>query len=672
MGSWLEVSSWFLRDNGERMSQTIVEKLTQAHMAEGPKRPLRAGDFLSIRPKHVMTHDNSAAVLKKFKSIGVKKVLDARQPVFALDHDIQNTSEQNLKQYVSIEAFAKEQGIDFYPAGTGIGHQLMMEKGYVLPGSFVVASDSHSNMYGALGAIGTPVVRTDAAALWATGEFWWQIPRSVRVELTGKLRQGVSGKDVIIALCGLYNKEEVLNAAVEFAGEGVSGLSVEERMSIANMTTEWGALVGWFPADAKTFAFLRERRGALGDTAKGRLSEDVLRKLEANPPAPDCDAEYAANITLDLGTVAPHVSGPDTVQVMASVAEMAQKKVAIQKAYLLSCVNSRLEDLASAAEALAGKKVAPTVKFYVAAASKDVQAGAEAKGYWKTLLDAGAIALPPSCGPCIGLGTGLLEAGEVGISATNRNFKGRMGSRDAKCFLASPAVVAASAVAGYITGVVDIPQKELKRDFVQLAPKAASSEKVEILDGFPSRVIGRLVFVPQDNLNTDGIYGKDYTYREDMTRESMAKVVFENYDPQFAGRTRAGDVVVGGFNFGTGSSREQAVTALQAKGLPLVIAGSFSQTYLRNAFNNGFLCIECPEFVSRLKLAFSPQIAAKDKTVIPEDDVTIDFTTGAINYRGERFYFPAMGVVPQSLVVAGGVEKLVARKLGLAAEAVAK
>jgi homoaconitate hydratase len=654
------------------MSQTIVEKLTQAHMAEGPNRPLRAGDFLSIRPKHVMTHDNTAAVLKKFKSIGLKKVLDPRQPVFALDHDIQNTSEQNLKQYASIEAFSREQGVDFYPAGTGIGHQLMMEKGYVLPGSFVVASDSHSNMYGALGAIGTPVVRTDAAAIWATGEFWWQIPRSIRVELTGKLRPGVTGKDVIIALCGLYNKEEVLNAAVEFIGAGVASLSMEERMSIANMSTEWGALVGWFPADAKTFAFLRERREALGGAAKERLSEDLLRKLEANPPMPDPDAEYAAKIMLDLASVAPHVSGPDTVQVMASVSDMAQKKVAIQKAYLLSCVNSRLADLASAAEVLASKRIAPTVKFYVAAASKDVQAQAEAKGYWKTLLDAGAIALPPSCGPCIGLGTGLLEAGEVGISATNRNFKGRMGSRDAKCYLASPAVVAASAVAGYITGPVDIPQQELKREFVELTPRAAAAEKVEILEGFPAELKGRLILVPQDNLNTDGIYGKDYTYREDMTRERMAQVIFENYDPQFASRTQAGDVVVGGFNFGTGSSREQAVTALQAKELSLVIAGSFSQTYLRNAFNNGFLCIESPEFVKWLKKVFEPRIAAKEKTIIPGIEVEIDFRTGTITSLDERFQFPVMGTVPQSLVIAGGVEKFVAKKLGLFADVVAR
>ncbi len=159
------------------MGQTIVEKIAQKHMAEGPNRPLRAGDFLSIRPHRCMTHDNTSAVMSKFKSIGAKKLKDSRQMVFALDHDIQNQDESNLKKYRAIEAFAKEHGVDFYPAGSGIGHQIMVERGYVVPGSFVVASDSHSNMYGALGAIGTPIVRTDAAAVWATGEFWWQIPR---------------------------------------------------------------------------------------------------------------------------------------------------------------------------------------------------------------------------------------------------------------------------------------------------------------------------------------------------------------------------------------------------------------------------------------------------------------------------------------------------------------
>ncbi len=646
------------------MGQTIVEKISQTHMAEGPKRPLRAGDFLSIRPDHVMTHDNTSAVMKKFKAIGAKKIHDPAQPVFTADHDIQNTDESNLTKYRSMEAFAAQYGIDFFPPGTGIGHQIMVEQGYVLPGDFVVASDSHSNMYGALGAIGTPVVRTDAAAIWATGEFWWQIPRTIQVVLEGTLAPGVTGKDVIITLCGLYNQEEVLNAAVEFSGPGVASLSMDARLSIANMTTEWGALVGWFPVDEVTLSYIGACNRELRRRGITRIKGLRLEQIRSNPPAPAADAAYAGRIVLDLGEVTPHVSGPDTVQVMQSVAEIEKKKVAIQKAYLVSCVNSRLEDLAAAAKVLEGKKVAPTVKFYLAAASRCVQDDAENSGIWQTLLAAGAQPLPPGCGPCIGLGTGLLEAGEVGISATNRNFKGRMGSRDAKCYLGSPEVVAASAVAGYICGPNSVQRREVKKHFEPFAVTPAA-ERVEILEGFPRSVSGRLVFLPQDNLNTDGIYGKDYTYREDMTPEMMAKVVMENYDPTFAQRTQPGDVVVGGFNFGTGSSREQAVTALKCAGIPIVIAGSFSQTYLRNAFNNGFLCIESPELVKRLREKNANAVSAREKTVIPGDSIEVDFAASTIRYGGEEFTFPALGSVPQSLVIAGGIENLVSAKLGL-------
>src|ERR1035438_10076495 len=419
------------------MGQTIVEKIAQHHMTEGPARPLRAGDFLSIRPHRCMTHDNTSAVMSKFKGIGAKKVRDPRQLTFALDHDIQNRDEANLKKYRAIEAFAKEQDVDFHPAGSGIGHQIMVERGYVIPGSFVVASDSHSNMYGALGAIGTPIVRTDAAALWATGEFWWQIPRSIQVVLEGKLAAGATGKDVIITLCGLYNHDECLNAAVEFTGPGVASLSMDARLSISNMTTEWGPLVGWFPVDAVTIRYLRGVHARLKTMGIERITESDIASWENNPPAPDADAAYAARILIDLR------------QAMQSLAEVEQQKIAIQKAYLISCVNSRTEDLAAAAKVLMGQKAAAGVKFYLSAASKWVQEEAERSGVWQTLTDAGAQPLPSGCGPCIGLGAGLLEAGEVGISATNRNFKGRMGSRDAKCYLASPEVVAASAVAGY-------------------------------------------------------------------------------------------------------------------------------------------------------------------------------------------------------------------------------
>ncbi|MBI5507270.1 MAG: homoaconitase [Deltaproteobacteria bacterium] len=651
------------------MGQTVVEKIAQAHMSSGPRgRPLRAGDFLTVKPRHLLTHDNTSPVIKKFKGIikGIKavKVFDPRQPVFALDHDIQNRTEENLKKYRAIEAFAAEHGIDFYPAGTGIGHQVMCENLYVVPGAFVVASDSHANMYGALGAVGTPVVRTDAAAIWATGEFWWQIPATLQVVLTGKLQAGVTGKDLIIALCGLYGEDKVLNTAVEFAGPGVASLSIDARLSIANMTTEWGALVGWFPVDDQTLAWVEKRRQVLGAKGEARASAEQMQEWRQAPPRPDADAVYAARLILDLSTVTPVVSGPDTVQKTSSLAELAAKHIKIHKAYLLSCVNSRLEDLKAAAAVIRGRKIAPGVQLYLAAASKEVQSAAEQDGAWQALVDAGATVLPPSCGPCIGLGQGLLAAGEVGISATNRNFKGRMGSKDAKCYLASPAVVAASAIAGEICGAGAAPTTAVEHSYEVLKPPPPQSEHVEILAGFPATLCGRLVYLPVDNLNTDGIYGKDYTYKDDVSPEEMARVVMENYDPQFSTLARAGDILVAGFNFGTGSSREQAATALKAKGLQLVIAGSFSQTYQRNAFNNGVPLVECPQLSRQLWAAHA---AKGDKTVIPGPELEVDFRTGVVSWQGQAFHFVPLGSVPQALVVAGGVENQVMKKLGIRA-----
>src|SRR4030066_1750590 len=232
------------------MPQTLIEKIAQKFaIGLDPDHEVHAGDYLMIQPACVMTHDNTGAVIPKFKSIGATKLFNPRQVVHTLDHEIQNKSEKNLEKYKKIEDFAKSMGADFYPAGRGIGHQIMCEEGYAWPGTMVVASDSHSNMYGGLGCLGTPVVRTDAAALWATGRTWWQVPPIAKVELKGKLQPGVTGKDVIIALCGYFNKDEVLNHAIEFVGDGIKHLSIDHRLTIANMTTEWGALVGLFPID---------------------------------------------------------------------------------------------------------------------------------------------------------------------------------------------------------------------------------------------------------------------------------------------------------------------------------------------------------------------------------------------------------------------------------------
>jgi homoaconitate hydratase len=202
-----------------------------------------------------------------------------------------------------MEAFAREHGIDFYPPGTGIGHQIMVEKGYVLPGTFVVASDSHSNMYGALGAIGTPVVRTDAAAIWATGEFWWQIPRTIQVVLEGKLSPGVTGKDVIITSLRAVQPRRSAQRRVEFAGPGVASLSMDARLTIANMSTEWGALVGWFPVDEITLNYLEARNRELRVQASRVFPEEKFAVWRTTPPAPDADAVYAGRIKLDLAEV---------------------------------------------------------------------------------------------------------------------------------------------------------------------------------------------------------------------------------------------------------------------------------------------------------------------------------------------------------------------------------
>ena len=647
------------------MAQTITEKVVQAHavgLDDGTE--VLAGDMVTVRPAHVMTHDNTGAVLPKFRTIGATRVADPSQPVFALDHNVQDRSEANLEKYAKIEAFARSEGIVFHPAGAGIGHQLMIENGFVHPGALVVASDSHSNMYGAVAAVGTPVVRTDAAAIWATGMTWWQVPRSIKVVLTGSLRPGVTGKDLIITLCGLYHSGEVLNAAVEFHGPGVATLSMDDRMTVSNMTTEWGALVGWFPYDEITAHYLRGRAAMLDALeVEGRLTGEMIDAWDADPPAPDPDAAYAAEILLDLRQVSPHVAGPDSVSLIRSVADLEEERLPIQKAYLLSCVNSRLSDLAEAADVLRGNTIADEVELYVAAASASVQAEAEAKGIWRDLVKAGAKTLPPGCGACIGLGVGLLEPGEVGISATNRNFKGRMGSRDAEAYLASPAVVAASALAGFIAGPDDLGSSVPKARFTDLGWTPPARE-VAIVDGFPERLQGRALLLPVDNLNTDGIYGKDVTYLDHLTPAEMAGHAMANYDPAFQSIAADGDIIISGRNFGTGSSREQAATALKYRGIRAVIAGSFSQTYLRNAFNNAFICLESPALSDAVRAAHSAEAEAGLKT-IPAGGLKLDFKRAVATWAGNEYQLSPVGPAAQELVLAGGLEALTRARLKL-------
>jgi homoaconitate hydratase len=652
--------------------------------------------------------------MTKFMSIGATKVHRPDQLVMALDHDVSNRSEVNLKKYAHIQEFAKAQGTAFYPAGHGIGHQVMVEEGHAWPGTMAVASDSHATHYGGVGCLGTPVVRTDAASIWATGRTWWNVPPIARVTLTGTLPEGVTGKDVIVALCGIF-KSDVLNHVVEFTGpeETMKTLPVDTRVTIANMSCEWGALAGLFPIDQTLERWLRYKAteaAMLEDrTTRERITHDAVDKLFANPVTADPDAVYAKQLYLNLSTLSPYVSGPDTVKVATPLHELAPQKIKVDRAYIVSCTNSRASDIRAAAkvfrdaaEANGGvvPKIADSVKLYVAAASAAEQEAAEATGDWQILVEAGAQPLMAGCGPCIGLGTGLLEPGEVGISASNRNFKGRMGSRDAKAYLASPEVVAASALsgiitgpgiyqvpedwtgvdAGYGTGLPRTPETELSGLVQQLdsfidrvesavAP-AEDKPATEILPGFSARISGEIVFCDADNLDTDAIYPGKLTYQDNVSRADMARACFSNYDPAFDGIAQPGDIIVSGFNFGCGSSREQSATAILSRDIPLVVAASFGNVFSRNSINNALMGLEIPKVVERLRARF-PVKGGEGRVLTRRTGWTLtwDVRRSLVEVTegpGGETWTEKVGELPanvQEIIAAGGLEAWVKAEL---------
>ncbi|KAJ2582729.1 mitochondrial Homoaconitase, partial [Coemansia sp. RSA 1836] len=370
--------------------------------------------------------------------------------------------------------------------------------------------------------------------------------------------------------------------------------------------------------------------------------------------------------------------------------ELEPRRVRINKAYLLSCVNSRQKDLREAADVVRGvqrargvpAKVAPGVAWYVAAASSQVLADAKDSGDWQVLVDAGATPLPPGCGPCIGLGVGLLEDGEVGISATNRNYKGRMGSKAAHTYLSSPAVVAASALQGYIcspetaiTGTARSPpparpvrygsKLHAAQSTTAASTDSAAAASGSAISGFPQSLSGRLVFLPADNLNTDGIYPGKYTYQDDISRDQMRAIVMENYDPEFARLVNPEDVVVAGANFGTGSSREQAATAILAAGVRLVVCASASETFKRNAVNNGLLVLESPVLVAWLRAAF-PDAPLTAVTGLTANADLVGGKIALADASGSTVFetaLPKVGKAAQEIIVAGGLENWVRNRM---------
>ena len=433
--------------NADRMGKTFAEKALAR--AAGLQTTV-AGQVVDARPDVVLSHDNTAAIAKIFRSIGLQRVAIPERLVITLDHAVPAPTPQHARNHAEVRAFAQEQGIrHFFEVGRGICHQVISEEALILPGQLIIGADSHTTHFGALGAFGVGVGRTEVAALWATGELWLRVPETIKIVVTGALGKGISAKDFCLSLIGQLGAEGGRYQSIEFAGAAIDSLSLDSRMVIPNMMAEFGAKNAYLAPDEKVFDYLAGRAARRLQLAGGSpQAAELAASLRAGALYPDAAATYSAVHTFDAGAIQLTVACPHTVDSTRPLA--ALRGIRVQQAFIGTCTNGRVEDLALAAEVLRGQQVAAGTRLLVVPASSQVYAEAIERGYIQILLAAGAVIGTPGCGPCMGNHMGVLAPGEVCISSANRNFKGRMGEPDAEIYLASPAVVAAAAVAGYI------------------------------------------------------------------------------------------------------------------------------------------------------------------------------------------------------------------------------
>ncbi|MCC6190935.1 MAG: 3-isopropylmalate dehydratase large subunit [Anaerolineales bacterium] len=412
-----------------------------------------AGQIVDARPDLVLSHDNTAAIAGIFRSLGLARVAIPDRLAITLDHAAPAPSARHAENHAEVRAFVQEQGIGhFFDVGRGICHQVISEEALVLPGQLILGADSHTTHFGWLGAFGAGIGRTEAAALWATGELWLRVPESLHVVVTGELGRGVTAKDLCLHLIGQLGQDGGLYLSVEFSGPAIERMPLASRMVIPNMMAELGAKNAYLRPDEPVFAWLalqRARRAAGASIPNDKAVRAQRDVIAASALYPDPDARYTAVHTLDAAAIELTVACPHSVDRAQPLS--ALRGTRIQQAFLGTCTNGRLEDLAAAAEVVRGRKVAPGTRLLVIPASSQVLADGLRLGYLQTLLEAGAVIGVPGCGPCMGNHLGVLAPGEVCLSTANRNFRGRMGQPDAEIFLASPAVVAASAVTGVIT-----------------------------------------------------------------------------------------------------------------------------------------------------------------------------------------------------------------------------
>jgi 3-isopropylmalate/(R)-2-methylmalate dehydratase large subunit len=415
---------------------TLAEQILAAH--SGRKR-ISPGELISVRVDLILANDITAPLaIKEFRRIGVERVFDPQKIVLVPDHFVPNKDIASAEQAKMMREFAREQGVVYFEVGEmGIEHVILPEKGLVVPGDVVIGADSHTCTYGALGAFATGMGSTDVAAAMATGETWMKVPPTLKLVYHGRAGKWVSGKDLILYTIGDIGVDGARYSAIEFAGEAVDALSMDSRFTMSNMAIEAGAKAGLFRADEVALDYVQHRA-----TRPYKVYE------------PDDDAEYSRVVEYDASAIEPQVAFPHLPSNSRPVSQVGD--VEIDQVVIGSCTNGRLEDMEAAAEVLGGRRVSPRVRCIIIPGSRAIYLEILRRGWIELFIEAGAVVSTPTCGPCLGGHMGVLAAGERCVSTTNRNFVGRMGSKESEVYLANPAVAAASAVAGKIAGPEEV------------------------------------------------------------------------------------------------------------------------------------------------------------------------------------------------------------------------
>ncbi len=401
---------------------------------------VQVGQIVSVHPDHLLTHDNTAAIIGKIgHELDEYGVVNPDLPIIVLDHVIPAATEKNAAGHQKIRTFVKKHGLKyFFDIGEGICHQIVYEKGFARPGRIILGSDSHTCSYGAVGVFSSGIDRTEAAAMLLTGKTWLKVPPTIKITLEGAFRRPVSAKDLILQIIGDIGADGANYRAVEFHGD-IQNLTMDERFTIANMGVEMGGKITVFSVDETTEKFLNDRG----------ITEDMYDATWADP-----DATYLRDLTYALYDIEPVIALPHTVDHVKKVKDV--EGLEIDQCFIGTCTNGRLSDLREAAGILKGRRISSDIRLIVLPASKAILTEAIKEGLAEIFIESGGVLLPPGCGPCLGAHQGALAPGEKCLSTANRNFKGRMGCKEAEIYLASPATVAISAITGKITD----PRKE--------------------------------------------------------------------------------------------------------------------------------------------------------------------------------------------------------------------